>query len=94
MGRVVYCTFVSTVPEFSSVVLAVGVNDGSRYGLAWGSAAQNERSCIRLNEKKFYNFFYVACFADIWSDPLCARKFTVTLVAQIRNEVRIPYTLA
>jgi hypothetical protein len=49
MSRLVCCTFVSTVPEISSVVLAVGVNDRSRCGLAWGSAALNDGHYRNLN---------------------------------------------
>jgi len=48
-SRLVCCTFVSTVPEFSSVVLAVGINERSRCGLARGSPAQNDGHSRRLN---------------------------------------------
>jgi hypothetical protein len=53
MNRLVCCSLVSAVPEFSPVVLAVGVNERSRCGLAWGSAARNDCHCGRLNGQKF-----------------------------------------
>jgi len=73
MSMLVCCTFLYTVLEFSSVVLAVDVNDRFRCGLARGSAAQNDSQCRLLNFRVILELLW-AVPRTFWSDQFHARN--------------------